>query len=185
MTIWTEKPTLYGELVTLRPITAADAGVVDAWLREEPEIALLMGSVHSPEEPSQDVPIERMREVYGQWAVSEERLVLGIVDRASGALVGEAVLNDWDEGNRSCNFRILMCRAGRGRGLGTEATRLITDYGLSVGLHRISLEVYAFNPAARRAYEKAGFVAEGRLRDALLYDGEWVDAEVMARVAEG
>nr|WP_315501870.1 GNAT family protein [Actinomyces radicidentis] len=54
-----------------------------------------------------------------------------------------------------------------------------------MGLHRISLEVYAFNPAARRAYEKAGFVAEGRLRDALLYDGEWVDAEVMARVAEG
>ncbi|WP_303323750.1 hypothetical protein [Actinomyces radicidentis] len=52
--------------MTLRPITAADAGVVDAWLREEPEIALPTGSVHSPEEPSQDVPIERMREVYGQ-----------------------------------------------------------------------------------------------------------------------
>lgn len=77
-----------------------------------------------------------------------------------------------------------MARAGRGRGLGTEAMRLITDEGLARGLHRISLEVYAFNPAARRAYAKDGFVAEGVLRDALLYDSEWIDVEVMARVAD-
>jgi len=32
---------------------------------------------------------------------------------------------------------------------------------------------------AQRAYEKAGFVVEGRRRDALLWDGEWVDAVVM------
>ncbi|WP_197372312.1 GNAT family N-acetyltransferase, partial [Streptomyces clavuligerus] len=48
---------------------------------------------------------------------------------------------------------------------------------------RISLEVYAFNPRARRAYEKAGFVAEGVLRDALLWEGERVDATVMSILA--
>ena len=62
---------------------------------------------------------------------------------------------------------------------GTEATRLIVGYGFEkLGLHRISLEVYAFNPRARRAYEKVGFVAEGVLRDALLWEGERVDATV-------
>jgi RimJ/RimL family protein N-acetyltransferase len=68
--------------------------------------------------------------------------------------------------------------------MGTEATRLIVGYGFEMlRLHRISLEVYAFNPRARRAYEKVGFVAEGVLRDALLWDGERVDATVMSILA--
>jgi len=71
-----------------------------------------------------------------------------------------------DQQNRSCNFRIFLGRAGRDRGLGTEATRLIVGYGFEgLGLHRISLEVYSFNPRARRVYEKAGFQAEGILRE--------------------
>jgi hypothetical protein len=54
----------------------------------------------------------------------------------------------------------------------------------ALGLHRVELSVYAFNPRARRAYEKAGFVAEGVLRDALrLEDGRRVDAVVMAALA--
>ena len=46
---------------------------------------------------------------------------------------------------------------------------------LDVGLHRLELQVYAFNPRAQRAYEKCGFRVEGRRRDALLWDGERVD----------
>ncbi len=73
-----------------------------------------------------------------------------------------------------------------GRGFGTEATRLILGHGFeTLGLHRISLEVYAFNPRARRAYEKAGFVAEGVLRDALLWEGERVDSLVIVGAGAG
>jgi RimJ/RimL family protein N-acetyltransferase len=43
--------------------------------------------------------------------------------------------------------------------------------------------VYAFNPRARRVYEKVGFVAEGVLREALLWRGERVDAVVMSILA--
>jgi GNAT superfamily N-acetyltransferase len=80
--------------------------------------------------------------------------------------------------------RVLTGPSGRGRGLGTEATRLIVGYGFErLGLHRISLEVYAFNPRARRAYEKAGFRAECVLRESLRYNGEWIDATVMSVLA--
>jgi ribosomal protein S18 acetylase RimI-like enzyme len=49
---------------------------------------------------------------------------------------------------------------------------LIVGYGIEeLGLHRIELEVFAFNPRAQRAYEKAGFVVEGVRRDALRWDG--------------
>ena len=40
--------------------------------------------------------------------------------------------------------------------------------------------MYAFNPRARRAYDKVGFVAEGVLRDALRHGDEWIDATVMS-----
>jgi hypothetical protein len=73
-------------------------------------------------------------------------------------------------------------RRGRGQGYGTEVTRLAIDHALAVGLHRVSLTVFAFNPRARRVYEKCGFVLEGRLRDALYWDGEWHDDLVMSVV---
>ena len=73
---------------------------------------------------------------------------------------------------------------GRNRGLGTEATRLIVGYGFErLGLHRISLEVYAFNPRARRAYEKAGFQVEGVLRQSFRYEDQWIDAIAMSILA--
>jgi RimJ/RimL family protein N-acetyltransferase len=87
-------------------------------------------------------------------------------------------------GQPELQLRILIGPAGQNRGLGTEATRLIVGYGFErLGLHRISLEVYAFNPRARRAYEKAGFRAEGVLRESLRYGGQWIDATVMSILA--
>lgn len=185
-TPFARKPTLTGELVTLRPIRAEDADLVDALLREDPEVARLTGSLHSSTEAYEGPPLDRLREIYGQWAVAEDRLVLAVIDTASGLLVGEAVLNDWDEGNRSCGFRILVGAPGRGRGLGTEATRLIVRHGLeTMGLHRITLEVYDFNPRARHVYEKAGFRHKGTGREALLFDGEWIDVHYMGILGGG
>lgn len=178
------KPTLEGSLVTLRPIRAEDADLIDAIIRDDEEIARLTGSVHSSDEQPAGMAIERLREIYGEWAQADDRLVLGVIDRASGDLVGEVVLAGWDEGNRSCWFRTLIGAAGRGRGLGTEATRLIVDHGFrELGLHRITLEVYDFNPRARHVYEKVGFVHEGTGRDALLFDGEWIDVHYLAALA--
>ncbi len=51
-------------------------------------------------------------------------------------------------------------------------------------LHRVALEVYAFNPRARRVYEKVGFVVEGTMRDALRFDDGWVDAHLMAIIVD-
>jgi hypothetical protein len=43
--------------------------------------------------------------------------------------------------------------------------------------------VYSFNPRAWRVYEKAGFRAEGVLRESLRYAGQWIDATVMSILA--
>jgi RimJ/RimL family protein N-acetyltransferase len=173
------KPTLTGDLVVLRPYRDEDLPHLKAAI-DDPEVGRLTGSVHSPDEVD-EYPLDKLREWYSTRNEQTDRLDLMVVDRATGTCVGEVVLNDWDPGNETCNFRILLGPSGQGRGLGTEATRLLLGYAFEhLPLHRIELEVYAFNPRAQRAYEKAGFVAEGRRRDALLYDGERVDAIVMS-----
>ena len=106
-----------------------------------------------------------------------------VVDRAGGEVVGESLLLDHDPGNASVGFRIWISGA-RDRGLGTEATRLSVRHAIEgLGLHRVQLEVYAFNPRARRVYEKVGFVLEGTQREALRYADGWVDCHVMGLLA--
>lgn len=170
-----DKPTLSGTLVTLRPVRIEDAeglAAVDA------EALRLTGSHQAPD-------LDGARRWYATRAEHDDRLDLSIIDVASGDWVGEVVLNEFDAANLACSFRILLGRSETfGRGLGTEAARLVLAHAFeTVGLNRVSLEVYAFNPRARRAYERLGFVHEGTLRQALLWDGAWVDAEVMSILA--
>ncbi len=180
------KPTLDGDKVTLRPFKDSDLPALRAALLD-PEARILTGSVHD-EAQAHAAEFADEEKLLIDWYSTRndqpDRLDLAVVDKATGECVGEAVLNQWDPGNESCNFRIFVGPTGRDRGLGTEATRLIVGYGFErLGLHRISLEVYAFNPRARRAYEKVGFRAEGVLRESLRYNGEWHDATVMSILA--
>jgi RimJ/RimL family protein N-acetyltransferase len=179
---FSSKPTLTGRLVVLRPFASEDLAAMREVLLD-PEVLRLTGSVHDKDAVPQTP--EEMEKWYATRNDQPDRLDLAIVDRASGRCVGEAVLNEWDPGNQSCSFRIAIGPAGQGRGLGTEATRLIVGYGFEqLGLHRISLEVYSFNPRARRVYEKAGFRVEGVLRESLRYGDEWIDATAMSILAD-
>lgn len=172
------KPTLTGDRVVLRPFTVDDAAAFQAIL-VDPEVIRLTGS--PPQEP---FDLDRLRDWYGSRSSQTDRLDLAVVDRATGECVGEVVLFEWDQHNNNCTFRTLIGPSGRGRGLGTEAVRLVVGYGFEqLGLHRIGLQVFDFNPRARRVYEKVGFVAEGTERQVLRDGDDWVDATGMSILA--
>ncbi|MGC9538183.1 GNAT family N-acetyltransferase [Streptomyces sp. UG1] len=174
MSDFSVKPVLTGDRALLRPFTEADAAVMKEII-EDPEV------IRFTDETSEEFSLERLRSWYGSRSEQPDRLDLAVTDRATGELVGEVVLYEWDPKARSCIFRTLIGPRGRGRGLGTEATRLIVGYGFEqLGLHRIQLEVYGHNHRALRVYEKAGFVVEGVRREADLRGGQWVDWVVMA-----
>jgi RimJ/RimL family protein N-acetyltransferase len=183
-TPFADKPTLTGDRAVLRPFGDGDLHAM-AEAIADPEVGRLTGSVNSSSQPADDgFDEDRLREWYSSRNAQTDRLDLAVVDRESGECVGEAVLNEWEPENASCNFRILIGPRGRDRGLGTEATRLILAHAFeTIGLHRVSLEVYAFNPRAQRAYEKVGFVREGVRRDALRFDGGFVDSVLMSVLA--
>jgi RimJ/RimL family protein N-acetyltransferase len=175
------KPTLVGKRVLLRPVTAADApGLVE--LLNEPEVRRLTGT-HGQVRPG---ALERAEQWYSSRAAEDDRLDLAVVEQATGEYVGEVVLNELHADNRSCSFRIaLVGPRAFGRGYGTEATRLILAHAFeTVGVHRVELEVFAFNPRARHVYEQVGFVHEGTKRQALHWQGAWVDAQILAVLAD-
>jgi RimJ/RimL family protein N-acetyltransferase len=171
-TNFADKPTLTGSLVLLRPVEPADAAGLFGC---DAETLRLTGSHKTAG------ALGELEQWYATRAAHADRLDLSIIERATGEWAGEVVLNELDADNESCGFRILL-QGPRfyGRGLGTEATRLVLDYAFDVtGVHRVELQVYDFNPRARHVYEKLGFVHEGTMRDALLWDGERVDCHLM------
>ena len=176
-----EKPVLSGDLVTLRPVRAEDAsGLFDL----DDETGRLTGTPRKEDDPGWT--LENLQRWYASRAEHDDRIDLSVIERATGEWAGEVVLNELNVGNAACGFRIAL-RGPRfyGRGLGTEATQLILDYAFGVvGLHRIELQVYDFNPRARHVYEQVGFVHEGTMRDALRSDGKWVDCHLMGMLAD-
>ncbi len=67
-----------------------------------------------------------------------------------------------------------------GKGLGSEAIRLFLHYAFGeLQLHRIGIRVLAHNSRAIRAYQKCGFVIEGRERETAFIDGVWHDDVMM------
>lgn len=172
-----DKPTLTGELVLLRPLTDADTPVVIRGLADTESMRLT--GTH------RRFTTDDVSAALRDWSGRDDRIDLAVTERASGRHAGEVVLNELDRDNLSCGFRIALTSEFTDRGLGSEATRLVLGHAFdTVGVHRVELEVYAFNPRARRVYEKIGFVYEGTRRHALRWGREWVDSHIMAMLAD-
>lgn len=173
-----EKPILSGAKVVLRPITVADADAMFASLSDEESMRLT---------GTKDTFIyEQVYRYCQKIEAADDRVDYAITRKDDPTYLGEVVLNDIDWENRSANFRIALASQSLfGQGLGTEATHLILDYGVrTLHLHRIELEVYDFNPRAKRVYEKVGFVQEGVKRDVLLWEGTYHNAIVMSILSD-
>ena len=164
-----DKPHLVGEKVIMRPFKEDDFPLLQECLNDK-EILKLTGST-----PILDwEPVLRW---YQTRNVQPDRLDLAIVDQTLDTLVGEAVVNEYDEPNESMNFRILIGPRGRNRGFGTEATQLMIDFLFqTTNLKQLTLSVFAFNPRAQRVYEKVGFVVDSVDKNDLEYEGQWIDS---------
>ncbi|MEJ8305292.1 GNAT family protein [Saccharibacillus sacchari] len=176
-----QKPVLTGKKVLLRPFKAEDSERMLNILAEL-DVQRLTGSVHTDEEaqkPRTPEQEQKVREWYASRNAQTDRLDLAIVDAASGKVIGEAVFNEYEEYSGNASFRILIGSDGQGKGLGTEAIELFLRHGFeTLGLHRVWLEVYSFNPRAERVYIKSGFILEGVKREDFRYNGEYIDTKV-------
>lgn len=101
-----------------------------------------------------------------------------------GRHVGNIWLWDIDDTHRKAEVRILFGdEPSRDRGYGSEALALLADVAFhSMKLHRLYAYVFAMNPRAKRAFEKAGFRVEGLLRDDRRSGSGYIDTYVLGRL---
>lgn len=101
--------------------------------------------------------------------------------RDGEALAGFAIVLGLDDPNNRAHLkRIAVAEPGRGAGAALLAGLLDHVYAASE-TNRLDLDVFAGNARAKRAYEKAGFTAEGLLREHhRADDGGYRDAWLMS-----
>jgi RimJ/RimL family protein N-acetyltransferase len=166
-------PVLTGEPVTLR---RPHQEYVEARLRlgMDAEIARMYGGGRDDAHPMSAEAakrwVQRLLDQDYAWIIE------------TGTLIGEVRLDRVDLRDRRASPAIgIEDRTQLGIGLGTEAIALVLGYAFNVvGLHWVSARVVDYNARAIRAYEKCGFVVEGREREAALVDGMWHDDVMMA-----
>lgn len=87
---------------------------------------------------------------------------------------------DWR--NRSGEVGIMIGEKSYwNQGYGTETMRLLLKHGFNTqNLHRVWLQVYEKNKRGMRAYQKAGFIHEGKFREAHYQHGRYYDVHLMS-----
>lgn len=123
--------------------------------------------------------------MFTSWSANGSTSGAGFcVETYEGDLVGHVALWGAEVRNRCATFGIMVGPEHQSTGLGTEATRLMLEYGFGeLGLHRIELTVDADNARGIAAYRRAGFEQEGVLRSKSFYGGEFHDQVVMAALS--
>lgn len=161
---------IVGELVALGPLRHDLLSTYHRWINDFDTIRTL-GS-------SRPMTLEQETAWYDSAAMSDDDVIFTIYERAAWRPIGTGGLSAIDTQNRTAEFGILIGEAEcRGKGYGTETTRLVLDYAFTaLGLHNVMLKVFAFNLAGQRAYQKAGFREFGRRRQSHLMGGRlWDD----------
>ncbi len=101
--------------------------------------------------------------------------------RDGGGMAGFAIVLGLDDPNNRAHLkRIAVAEPGRGAGAAL-LTGLLDHVFEKSETNRLDLDVFAGNERATRAYEKAGFTAEGLLREHhRADDGSYRDAWLMS-----
>jgi RimJ/RimL family protein N-acetyltransferase len=167
---------LVGERVRLRGVREDDLPALAKWEMDPGRMATQSSWVVPSSEAA-------AKERIATWGANEkDDLGFGIETLDDPpTLVGNVGLWGARLKDRCATLGIALGREYTGRGYGTDAIRVIVGYGFrEMGLHRIQLIVAPFNVAGFRAYEKAGFIEEGRHRESVLHDGRWYDQVLMS-----
>ncbi|MGW4641595.1 GNAT family N-acetyltransferase [Sphaerisporangium sp. NPDC004334] len=162
-----------GERVRMRALEPSDAETLWRW-HNDPEAMRWMSDGYPPSLAHLTKELsERVADTFGDLTL--------IIETLEGRTIGIVALREAEPEVGDARLDIYLGEKDTwGKGYATEAMRLICRYGFGqMRLHRITLTAVAENTAARRVYEKVGFVEEGRMREAFRRDGVWHDKVVM------
>jgi RimJ/RimL family protein N-acetyltransferase len=155
-----------GDLVALGPIRRDLIPTYLRWMND-------WGTVRTLALPPSPMTLESETAWFDRTASGDDMIIFTVYERATWRPIGNADLRHVDWRHRSAEFGIAIGEPdARGKGYGTETTRLMLDYAFTaLGLHSVMLTVHEYNLAGRRTYQKAGFREIGRRREAWRFGG--------------
>jgi RimJ/RimL family protein N-acetyltransferase len=168
---------IYGDRMRLRSPERSDLERFVRWINDPDVIQGL-----SLYRPMSMVEEEKWFENMLQRDPDEHPLVIEIRQSDQGWLpIGTLGLFGIEWRARSAELGIMIGEKSYwDQGYGSEAIRLLLNHAFEVlNLNRVFLRVFEFNGRAIRAYEKIGFVPEGRLRQAEYTSGRYFDVLIL------
>jgi RimJ/RimL family protein N-acetyltransferase len=165
-----------GELVTLGPIQRDYLPRYVEWLNDWQVRRCLAPNLPHP------YTLEDEEGWFNHQRQEQDARLFAILTRGEGRLLGNCGLHQIDWTNRHATLGIFIGDKNYwGKGYGTDTTQALLRYAFEeANLHRIELEVFAFNTRATRMYDKVGFRVEGTRKQALFREGAWHDEHIMA-----
>ncbi|MBY5760421.1 GNAT family N-acetyltransferase [Rhizobium leguminosarum] len=164
---------LKGAGVHLRPASPDDAEARFS-LGTDADISRMFGVSQSDVKPI-------TRDAAEEWAQGQAQNPYAWMIELEQRLIGEIKLHSLNFQDRRASMAVAIYDPPLlGKGLGSEAIRLLLQHAFTeLKLHRIGIRVLAYNERAIRAYQKCGFVVEGRERETAFVDGKWHDDLMM------
>ena len=162
---------LVGKKARLRALEERDLDDLSTWWND-PNWMAYQASRIAP------APRSSTAEMFRRWSENGNSSSLGfaIEDLATEALVGHLTLWGIDPTVRAATLGIIIGGPHVGQGFGTDSMSVVKRYAFDeLALNKIELAVWEFNVRALRTYQRAGFVVEGRRRDAVFHDGRYWD----------
>ncbi len=106
-----------------------------------------------------------------------DALYLAIADIHTNRYIGGIDLTSIDPIDKNAILSIVIgSETDRNKGYATEAIELLLTFAFTkLKLHKVSLNVYDYNEAAKNCYKSIGFKIEGRIRDQMFVDNEYCD----------
>jgi len=164
-----------GKKITLRALENKDAETLRLW-RNHPELS----GFHFSTLPVSEIAQQRWYEN----ATSSSTSAVFMIDNENQVPIGYTLLKDIDYKNRTVEIGLHLDPAHHGQGYGKDAFKTLMGYCFSeLNMHRLSLQVFAFNERALKMYENMGFKTEGRLRDAFFTKNKYHDIVVMSMLS--
>ena len=141
-----KNPFLVGPSLYLRPLERADAVPMTRWFND-PAVKRSLW-VHRP------LTLEHEEARIEELTCDEHAVMLGIARQDDDRIIGLAGVRGMDFKDRSAELAIVIGEAEEwGRGLGTEAARLVVGHGFgTLNLHRIWVHVIEDNARAIGTY---------------------------------
>lgn len=128
--------------------------------------------------------LDTTREYVAGTLASPVNLFLGIRSVALGKHVGNIKLGPINEHYATAEIGIMIGdKQAWGRGIATAAIDMVSNIALNdLGLRKVTAGCYESNVGSKRAFERAGFVVEGRRAAQVLVEGKPEGLILMGRV---